>query len=114
MAALIALHGETMFTERLQWVFDTDRFVMWNEPDMGYPYLFTFVDGEAHRAQRETRAAMDQHFGTGPDGLPGNDDVGSLSAWFVFSAKGISMTSRWRCRRVPTTRLRTVARSVFG
>ena len=88
MAGLIALHGETMFTERLQWVFDTDRFVMWNEPDMGYPYLFTFVDGEAHRAQRETRAAMAQHFGTGPDGLPGNDDVGTLSAWFVFSAMG--------------------------
>jgi putative alpha-1,2-mannosidase len=31
---------------------------------------------------------MAQHFGTGPDGLPGNDDVGTLSAWFVFSAMG--------------------------
>ena len=36
----------------------------------------------------EVRAAMDRYFGTGPDGLPGNDDAGTLSAWFVFSAMG--------------------------
>jgi predicted alpha-1,2-mannosidase len=88
MPGLIALHGERTFIDRLQWVFDTDRFVLWNEPDMAYPYLFTFVDGEAHRTQRETRAAMEQYFGIGPDGLPGNDDAGALSAWFVFSAMG--------------------------
>jgi predicted alpha-1,2-mannosidase len=88
MEGLIALHGEAAFVDRLQWVFDTDRFVMWNEPDMGYPYLFTFVDGEAHRTQREVRSAMERYFATGPDGLPGNDDVGALSAWFVFSAIG--------------------------
>ena len=85
---LIALHGEQAFVDRLTWVFDTDRFVLWNEPDMAYPYLFTFVDGEAHRTQREVRAAMEQYFGTGPDGLPGNDDAGALSAWFIFSAMG--------------------------
>jgi len=88
MDGLIALHGAPTFVDRLQWVFDTDRFVMWNEPDMGYPYLFTFVDGESHRTQREIRAAMDLYFGTGPGGLPGNDDAGALSAWFVFSAMG--------------------------
>jgi len=88
MQGLIALHGPSTFVDRLQWVFDTDRFVMWNEPDMGYPYLFTFVDGEAHRTQREVRAAMERYFGAGPDGLPGNDDAGALSAWFVFSAMG--------------------------
>ena len=31
---------------------------------------------------------MDRYFGTEPDGLPGNDDAGALSAWFVFSAMG--------------------------
>jgi putative alpha-1,2-mannosidase len=31
---------------------------------------------------------MERHFGTGPDGLPGNDDAGALSAWLVFSAMG--------------------------
>ena len=31
---------------------------------------------------------MDRYFGTEPDGLLGNDDAGTLSAWFVFSAMG--------------------------
>jgi predicted alpha-1,2-mannosidase len=85
---LIALHGEQAFVQRLQWVFDTDRFEMWNEPDMHYPYLFTYIEGEAERTQREARRAMARYFGTRPEGLPGNDDAGALSAWFVFSAMG--------------------------
>jgi predicted alpha-1,2-mannosidase len=85
---LIALQGEQAFVDRLTWVFDTDRFVLWNEPDMAYPYLFTFVPGAEHNTQREVRSAMQRFFGRGPDGLPGNDDAGALSAWFVFSAMG--------------------------
>ena len=85
---LIALHGEQAFVDRLTWVFDTDRFVLWNEPDMAYPYLFTFVPGAEHETQRQARLAMERFFGGGPDGLPGNDDAGALSAWFVFSAMG--------------------------
>ncbi len=88
VSGLIALHGEQAFVDRLRWVFDTDRFVMWNEPDMHYPYLFTFVEGAASNTQREVRRAMERYFGAGPDGLPGNDDAGALSAWFVFSAMG--------------------------
>ena len=31
---------------------------------------------------------METNYGTGPDGLAGNDDCGTLSSWFVFSALG--------------------------
>jgi putative alpha-1,2-mannosidase len=31
---------------------------------------------------------MERYFGADPAGLPGNDDAGALSAWFVFSAMG--------------------------
>lgn len=85
---LVELHGEREFVDRLQWVFDTDRFAMWNEPGIAYPYLFTYVDGEWARTQRAVREAREAHFGTGPDGLPGNDDAGAMSAWFVFAALG--------------------------
>ena len=34
------------------------------------------------------RQAIETHYGTGPDGLPGNDDAGAMSAWLVFSALG--------------------------
>ncbi len=32
---------------------------------------------------------MARYFTDGPAGLPGNDDTGTLSAWFVFSAMGL-------------------------
>jgi len=32
---------------------------------------------------------MNRQFGTGPSGLPGNDDAGAISAWFAFSALGL-------------------------
>ncbi len=88
MDGLIALHGEQAFVDRLAWVFDSDRFIIWNEPDMAYPYLFTFVKGAEQRTQRLARATMERFFGDEPDGLPGNDDAGALSSWFVFSAMG--------------------------
>ena len=31
---------------------------------------------------------MDKYYTTRPDGLPGNDDTGTMSAWAVFSMMG--------------------------
>lgn len=36
-----------------------------------------------------SRWAEDRHYGLGPDGLPGNDDAGTMGAWYVFSASGL-------------------------
>lgn len=85
---LLALHGESLFVERLQDMFDEGRFTAFNEPDLGYPYLFTYVDGEWARTQREVRTVLANDFTVEADGIPGNDDTGTLSAWFVFSAMG--------------------------
>ena len=57
------------------------------------PFIGTAGDGQTfpgaeHETQRQARLAMEGFFGGGPDGLPGNDDAGALSAWFVFSAMG--------------------------
>ena len=35
---------------------------------------------------------MSQQFSTSPAGLPGNDDTGTISGWFVFSALGFYPT----------------------
>jgi len=83
-----ATGGPTAYVARLQSLFDTRRFVLWNEPDVGFPYLFTRFPGQGWRtaaAVRDARAAFD----TGRGGLPGNDDAGTLSAWYVFSALGL-------------------------
>lgn len=76
------------FVERLQKCFDDRWFSITNEPDIAYPYLFARVPGEAWRTQREVGRLLATAFRHAPDGLPGNDDCGTLSGWFVFSALG--------------------------
>lgn len=86
---LAQMHGgESMFVERLQALFDEERFAMWNEPDIAYPWLFTHIPGEEQRSIAAVADAM-QHFDATPAGLPGNDDGGTMSAWYVFAAVGL-------------------------
>ncbi len=81
--------GSEAFYEALSFLFDADQFVMWNEPDMAFPYLFNYLPGKSHQTQKYARLSLNKFFKTGPAGLPGNDDAGTLSAWYVFSAMGI-------------------------
>jgi predicted alpha-1,2-mannosidase len=80
--------GDKKFTQRLQETFDQKHYVLWNEPDMAYPFLFDYVEGEGWRTQKEVSKQMETNFGTGPDGIPGNDDCGTLSGFYVFGAMG--------------------------
>ena len=82
------LGGNDVYVQRLQESIDKGYFVMWNEPDMAYPYLFTYFKNESWRTQKAVRETMDSDFTDGPGGLPGNDDCGVTSAWYVFSALG--------------------------
>ncbi len=81
--------GSRKFTQKLQKVFDDGLFDMANEPDMHYPYLFNYVKGEEWRAQKEVRALVDKYFKNSTDGIPGNDDCGTMSAWIVYSMMGL-------------------------
>ena len=59
-----------------------------NEPDLHAPWIFAALDRPAGSA-RWVRWALERHYSEHPDGLPGNDDGGTMSAWYVFSAAGI-------------------------
>ncbi|WP_330460435.1 GH92 family glycosyl hydrolase [Streptomyces sp. NBC_00820] len=59
-----------------------------NEPSLNVPYLYDYA-GAPYKAQETVRAAMRQLWSTRPDGIPGNDDLGAMSAWYVFSAMGM-------------------------
>jgi len=58
-----------------------------NEPDIHAAYLFAQA-GRPDLTQRWVRWVEDAFFNPGVDGLPGNDDGGAMSAWWVFSALG--------------------------
>ena len=81
--------GKKKFVNRLQSVFDQGFYDPANEPDIAYPYLFSRWTDEAWRTQRLTRQLLRQHFRNAPDGIPGNDDTGTMSAWAVFSMLGL-------------------------
>ncbi|MDQ1657203.1 MAG: hypothetical protein QOD41_2286 [Cryptosporangiaceae bacterium] len=61
-----------------------------NEPDLLAPYTYLWAGAPAKTAT-VVRAAMTL-FTTGPDGMTGNDDLGTMSAWYVFSSLGIYPT----------------------
>ncbi|GED84147.1 GH92 family glycosyl hydrolase [Streptomyces sp. 6-11-2] len=59
-----------------------------NEPSINVPYLYAYA-GAPCKTQETVRAAMRQLWTTQPGGIPGNDDLGAMSAWYVFSALGM-------------------------
>jgi predicted alpha-1,2-mannosidase len=61
-----------------------------NEPDLLAPYVYLWAGAPAKTAT-VVRAAMTL-FTTGPDGMTGNDDLGTMSAWYVFSSLGLYPT----------------------
>lgn len=81
--------GKHKFVEKLQSVFDNGLYDPTNEPDIAYPYIFSRFKGEEWRTQKIIAELLDKHFTTKPDGIPGNDDAGTMSAWAVFSMMGL-------------------------
>ncbi len=81
--------GSKRFVERLKWVFDNGHYDPTNEPDIAYPYLFSRVKGYEYLTQEWVKRLLDENYTTAPDGLPGNDDTGTMSTWAVFSMMGI-------------------------
>lgn len=80
--------GKKAFVDKLQKVFDEGLYDPANEPDIAYPYLFSYFKGEEWRTQKLTRELLAKHFTTQPNGLPGNEDTGTMSAWAIFSMMG--------------------------
>jgi predicted alpha-1,2-mannosidase len=84
-----AMGGKRAFTEKLWMIFEEGHYDPTNEPDIAYPYLFSRIKGEEWRTQYIVRRLLDENYSVSPDGLPGNDDTGTMSAWAVFSMMGI-------------------------
>lgn len=84
-----AMGGDKAFVAKLQKVFDEELYDPANEPDIAYPFLFSRFKGEEHRTAQTVAALLKKYYTTRPDGIPGNDDTGVMSAWAVFSMIGM-------------------------
>jgi putative alpha-1,2-mannosidase len=59
-----------------------------NEPDINAPWLFA-AWGSPGESFRWANWAVTSLYGDGVDGIPGNDDGGTMSAWLLFAATGL-------------------------
>ena len=80
--------GKKNFITKLQKTFDEGLYDPANEPDIAYPYLFSYFKGEEWRTQQQVQRLLNKYFTDKPNGIPGNDDTGTMSAWAVFSMMG--------------------------
>jgi predicted alpha-1,2-mannosidase len=80
---------DSFFSRTLVDGWNTDKPYFWpgNEPSFGDPCAYCWI-GRAWKAQ-EISGRVRALFTDGPDGLPGDDDVGATSAWCLFDALGL-------------------------
>ncbi|MGH8781398.1 GH92 family glycosyl hydrolase [Paraburkholderia sp.] len=64
------------------------NFYMGNEPTFEVPWLYNWA-GSPSGTQNVVQRIMNTAFSTQPDGLPGNDDLGAVSGWYVWGALGL-------------------------
>ena len=81
--------GQRKFCDKLQMVFDKKLYDPANEPDIAYPYLFSYFKGDEWRTQKTINDLLTKYYTARPDGIPGNDDTGTMSAWAIFSMMGL-------------------------
>jgi len=105
VAGLItAMGGDAAFTHKLDELFDAKvdpsifknveditGLIGWyahgNEPSHHIAYLYDYA-GAPWKTQARLKQIMDNEYGPGPAGLIGNDDLGQMSAWYIFTALG--------------------------
>lgn len=59
-----------------------------NEPSLGVAFAYNFA-GAPHRTQETVRQVINELWSNSPDGIPGQDDLGAMSAWYVWAALGL-------------------------
>jgi len=88
-----ALVKDPMHAARKEWVvgpysyYNQYRYNPNNEPGLHSPWMYTLI-GQPWKTSTVLRAAQ-QLFTNAPNGVTGNDDLGTMSAWYLFSAMGL-------------------------
>lgn len=86
-----------------------------NEPSIATPFVYLYT-GQPHKAQAIVRHVQNALWKDAPNGIPGNDDLGAMSSWFVWTAMGLYPGIPGRAELLVTTPLfrRVVVRRASG
>lgn len=81
------LGGKQVFIHKLDVLFEDGYYDQGNEPSEQIAYFYDFA-GAAWKTQQHVHQILETNYFDRPDGLPGNDDCGQVSAWYVLSSLG--------------------------
>lgn len=59
-----------------------------NEPSIGSPWTYLY-SGQPHKTQEIVRQVLNTLWKDAPNGIPGNDDLGAMSSWYVWASMGL-------------------------
>ena len=74
--------------ERLDARYEDDWFASGNEPDFHVPWVYNWTNSP-EKTSLTIKRILDSMYNTSDSGLPGNDDLGTMGAWYVFASIGL-------------------------
>ena len=73
---------------RLDADYHQDWFAAGNEPDFQVPWIYNWIK-KGQKTNDVINRIIDEMYSSEEDGLPGNDDLGTMGAWYVFASLGL-------------------------
>lgn len=76
------------FFAKLNANYNQEWFAAGNEPDFQVPWVYNWA-GTPYKTQETVRRILHEQYSNRDNGLPGNDDLGAMGAWYVFAGIGL-------------------------
>ncbi len=73
---------------RLDATYHDNWFMSGNEPDFQAPWIYNWTTAP-YKSSETINRILTEMYDSSPSGLPGNDDLGTMGAWYVFASLGI-------------------------
>ena len=78
---------DTLF-KRLDASYEEDWFAAGNEPDFQVPWIYNWTN-TPYKTSEVIHRIFNEIYNSTPSGLPGNDDLGAMGAWYVYASIGL-------------------------
>lgn len=80
--------GVDNFEKRLDIFFNNNYYNVKNEPSFLAPCLYLYIN-KRDKAILQIKNILNEHYNDTRGGIPGNDDSGAMSSWFIFHSIGL-------------------------
>ena len=84
----IAVKRLDEFFTRLDARYEEDWFASGNEPNFQVPWVYNWTDA-SYKTSEVIHRVLNEMYSSEPNGLPGNDDLGTMGSWYVFASIGL-------------------------